>query len=595
MPYDFRIKIADKAVDREFLSNLSAIKLDQYVDRHHVLTLELHGLGAETDMSAFQGTQEYSGFLGETISLQGETDEIWDEARPVTAMEFIGVVTEVKHESTIDQINSVIITAHSPTIAMDGAQKNKVFLDQSASDIISAVLNSHAITMGEVESTSETLPYCVQYRESDFQFIMRLAGLYGLFLYYNGSKISATKSKTTDKDVELMFGQMLFEFKMGLGTRTEKFVSQAFDYMKKEVYDGETSGSLKTALSGLPKESHDASKNIHPDGSFVTGLKPDSQSSLDKSLERSREASVGRMVNCAGRSRDPRVTIGCCVTIAGMPDEFHGPHWVKSVGHRYTRGDYQNTFTCTPLDTAYPPKKYQRTPFTDMQSALVTDTNDPDALGRVKVKYMWNDGTSAAEPEHWLRVMTPHAGAERGFFCLPEVDDEVLVAFENGDPDRPVILGSLYNGKDKAPVDHPAGFDAAENDLKLFRTKSGNEIFFHDKGGSEIISIAQECGNTITLTADGPAISVETDGDITIKGKTITLETTSGDITVKSGNALKAESSADTEIKAGGNFKSEAGINHDSKGGAAINVKGPMATVQGDATTTIKGGIVKIN
>ncbi|MCK4373338.1 MAG: hypothetical protein KAW61_09325, partial [candidate division Zixibacteria bacterium] len=261
----------------------------------------------------------------------------------------------------------------------------------------------------------------------------------------------------------------------------------------------------------------------------------------------------------------------------------------------YVRGDYNNTFTCVPLDTAYPPKKYAQKAFTDIQSALVTSTDDPDELGRVKVKMMWYDGPSMAVPDHWLRVLAPHSGNERGFFCLPEIDDEVLVAFEHGDPNRPVVLGSLYNGVDKAPVGHSAGFDGAENDLKLFRTKSGNEIYFHDKGDFETICITQASGNTITLSADGPKITVETDGDITMKGKTITLETTSGDITLKSGSAINAESSMDTKIKAGGNFSSEGGINHDSKGGAAITVKAPTATLQGDAMTTIKGGIVKIN
>jgi uncharacterized protein involved in type VI secretion and phage assembly len=435
----------------------------------------------------------------------------------------------------------------------------------------------------------------VQYRESDFQFIMRLAGQNGLFAYYDGSKFTVGKASTSSNDVELTFGQMLFEFKMGLGTRTEKFAAQAYDQMKKEVYDGETSDSLSTSLSGLPKQSHDASKNIYPNSSFVTGLRPNSQSALDQSIKRAREASVGRMVNCSGRSRDPRVNIGCCVKIAGMPKEFHGPHWIKSVGHRYIRGDYNNTFTCTPLDTAYAPKKYAQTPFTEIQSAIVTSTDDPDNLGRVKVKLMWNDDSSAAEPGIWLRVLTPHSGSERGFFCLPEIDDEVMVAFEHGDPDRPVVLGSLYNGKDKPPTDSGAGFNAAENDLKLFRTKSGNEIYFHDADGSEVVCITQTSGNTITLSADGPKISIETDGDITLKGANITLETTSGDITLKSGGAISAESSMDTEIKAGGNFSSEGGIKHESKGGASVEIKGPMVKVQGDGMTEIKGGIVKIN
>lgn len=595
MAYDFKIKVADKAIDREFMSSVASIKLDQYVDQHHVLEIELHGLGAEQDRSAFIETREFSGFLGETISLKVETDEIWNEAGAVTAMEFIGVVTEVRHENTVEQINSVTITAHSPTIVMDGPLRNKLYHDMKASDIISQVLNNHPITVGSVETTEGQLPHCVQYRESDFQFVMRMAGLSGLFGFYDGSKFTVGKAASSSGDVDLTFGQMLFEFKMGLGTRTEKFASQVYDPARKEVYDGETSGSLSTSISGLPKLSHDASKNLYPEGSYVAGLKPDSQSSLDKSTSLAREASVGRMVNCSGRSRDPRIKIGGCVKISGMPDEFHGPHWIKSVVHHYARGEYTNSFTCTPLETAYPTRKYQRNPLTDVQSAIVTNTEDPENLGRVKVKFEWNDGTTAAEPEYWLRVMAPHAGMDKGFFCLPEIDDEVLVAFEHGDPDRPLVMGSLYNGVDKPPVDHDAGFNAAENDLKLFRTKSGNEIYFHDGSGSETICITQPSGNTITLSADGPKITIETDGDITLKGANITLETTTGDITLKSGGAIKTDSSMDTEIKAGGNFKSKGGINHESEGGVSISIKAPTAKVQGDAMTEIKGGIVKIN
>ena len=76
MAYDFKIKVADQAVDKEFISSVASIMLDQYIDRHHVLKIVLHSLGAKDDMSAFVGTQEFSGFLGETISLKyGRSDK----------------------------------------------------------------------------------------------------------------------------------------------------------------------------------------------------------------------------------------------------------------------------------------------------------------------------------------------------------------------------------------------------------------------------------------------------------------------------------------------------------------------------------------
>jgi uncharacterized protein involved in type VI secretion and phage assembly len=220
----------------------------------------------------------------------------------------------------------------------------------------------------------------------------------------------------------------------------------------------------------------------------------------------------------------------------------------------------------------------------------VVDTDDPERLGRVKVKFHWNvKAGSKAEPEIWVRVLTPHAGENKGFFCLPEVDDEVLIGYEQGNPSLPLILGSLYNGKDIPPVDHPVGWDGSTNNLKLFRTKSGNEIYFSDTDGSEALVILQKDNtNVITLTLDGPKIVIESQGDISLSGKNISLESTSGDITLKSAAAIKVESTQDTEIKAGGNLKSEGGINYDIKAG--LN-----ATVEGGAIVTVKGSLVKIN
>ncbi len=589
MPIDCRISVSGQ----EIKSDISSVQLDQYVDDHHVLKLRLRRIGEASAEEDLEDPSKYTDFLGKPISLTIESDDVYDEPGPVS-LEFIGLVTEISIDNSIDDINVVLLTAHSPTIAMDGARRNKLFHEQSASDIISAVLQNHSITVGGVESTSGTLAYCVQYRETDYEFVMRLAASSGLFAYYDGTEFKVGKAHSAN--TELTWRHILTAFTMGLGTGTEKFSSQVFDYSKKEVYGGETSGSLRTSLSGLPKASHDASKVVYPNDSFIPGLKSDSQATLDKSLETRRESSVGGMITCTGSSYHPLVSVGKCVKINGM-GKLDGLLWVKSVRHVFKMGDYQNSFVCTPLDAAYPQRKHVRKPFSDLQSAVVTDTNDPDNLGRVKVKFHWNEsGSSAAAPEKWLRVLTPHAGGEKGFFCIPEVDDEVLVGYVHGDPDRPVVMGSLYNGVDMPPVDHPAGWSGADNDLKLFRTKSGNEIYFHDGSGAETLSIVQKDNkNMITLTLDGPQIAIESEGDVNIKGANISLESTSGDITLKAGGAINEESTADLKLKAGANLTAEAAANLEAKGGAQATFKGPMATVQGDSILTVKGGLVKIN
>lgn len=578
-----RVRIDNK----EIKYDISSVRLDQFIDDHYVLKVRIRQVGKATSEKDFDDPAGYTAFLGKPISLTitpygGLVD-------PARLLEFIGVVTEVSLDNSIDGLNTVLVTAHSPTVTLDGARQNALHHEQSASDIINAIVRNYPITVGTIESTKGSLKFSVQYRETDYQYIMRLASTSGMFAFYDGKEFSLAKAGSSESE-ELVWRESLGAFAMGLGTGVEKIGSQVYDYSKKEVYEGETAGALRTSLSDMSKVSHDASKEIYPDASFAPHLKSGSQADLDQTLELVRESAVGKMITCNGQSIIPAVAVGRCVKIKGM-DKLDGLFWVKSTSHMFDEsGKYHNTFTCTPLDAAFPQRKFARTPFTDLQTALVVDTDDPEQLGRVKVKFHWNvKDASKAEPEIWVRVLTPHAGEKKGFYCLPEVDDEVLIGYEQGNPSLPLILGSLYNGKDVPPVDHPVGWNGAENNLKLFRTKSGNEIYFNDTAGSEAVVIVQKDNkNSITLTLDGPKIVIESEGDISLTGANISLESTSGDITLKSGAAIKAESTQDTELKAGGNLKSEANMNQDVKAGM-------NATVEGGAIVTVKGSLVKIN
>jgi len=156
--------------------------------------------------------------------------------------------------------------------------------------------------------------------------------------------------------------------------------------------------------------------------------------------------------------------------------------------------------------------------------ALVRENRDPDGLGRVRVLLPWaadaggtGGGQKAQRYEAWARLATMMAGSNRGSWFLPELDDEVLVAFEAGDPSRPVVVGALWNGQDGPPVTADAG-----NSVKVLRTRSGSEIRFDDPAGSEAIEIRTGAGQSIRLTVtSGGAIRV-TDGG----GNAVTLEPT---------------------------------------------------------------------
>jgi uncharacterized protein involved in type VI secretion and phage assembly len=160
---------------------------------------------------------------------------------------------------------------------------------------------------------------------------------------------------------------------------------------------------------------------------------------------------------------------------------------------------------------------------------IVTANKDPDGLGRVKVKFPWlaNDAESA-----WARIATLMAGKDRGTFLLPEIDDEVLVAFEHGDLRYPYIVGALWNGKDTPPVPNTEG----QHHRRLIKSRSGMTLLLDDTAGSEKIEIADNNGHhrlvidmankKIILSAQGNINITAPEGTITISAKTLTLDST---------------------------------------------------------------------
>ena len=195
--------------------------------------------------------------------------------------------------------------------------------------------------------------------------------------------------------------------------------------------------------------------------------------------------------------------------------------------------------------------------FYGLTVGIVTNNQDPDNLGRVKVRFPW---LSDEEESHWARVLSPMAGKERGIYFLPEVEDEVLVAFEHGMMEFPYVLGALWNGKD-AP---PATNDDGKNNLRVIKSRSGHVIILDDTAGEENITIADKTGkNMIVISSKENMISIMADSDIT-------LESTNGKLKL-SGKGI--------EIKSGAEIKIEASQNMDVKAGPQLNIKGNMVNI----------------
>jgi uncharacterized protein involved in type VI secretion and phage assembly len=149
--------------------------------------------------------------------------------------------------------------------------------------------------------------------------------------------------------------------------------------------------------------------------------------------------------------------------------------------------------------------------------ALVIDIKDPDNQGRVKVTLPWSIDAKGARYEGWARLATALAGNNRGTWLIPDVDDEVLVAFEHGDPRRPYVLGGLWNGRDAAPESMDG---SGRNFKKVLRSRNGVKVTLDDQDGQEQLVLETPGGQKITLK-DGPGAVEVVDSN----GNSVKLET----------------------------------------------------------------------
>lgn len=207
--------------------------------------------------------------------------------------------------------------------------------------------------------------------------------------------------------------------------------------------------------------------------------------------------------------------------------------------------------------------------------ALVKSTKDPDGLGRVQITFPWR-GKEEDEELYWARFSTLMGGNGRGTFFYPDVDDEVLVAFEHGDIDSPYIIGALWNDQDVPPEENSEG----ENNIKMIKTRSGHIIKLDDTDGSEKIEIIDKTeGNKISIDSANNKISIVSAGDIELlasDGK-ITIDAT--EIEIKSSKSSITVNTNDIKVNSSGSAKIEASAGMDLKASGAMNIKGSTVNI----------------
>ncbi len=449
----------------------------------------------------------------------------------------------------------------------------EAYTNVTYSDIASKVAKKVGLEPGQIDPSPGVHDHVTQANVTYWQFLRGLADeigfevqcLEGKFVFRkppHSSDAPGEGDLNADNPAQLTLGKNLLRFR-AIVTSAEQ-VSQVqvrgYDVAQKRALVGVAPAQTSSASIGIgptdlasPFNSPD---HISVDTPFRT------QAECDAAAKSRADQVAGAFAEFEGVARgDAKLRSGKAVSLGLVGKPFDGKYTVTSTRHCYDPKDgYTTWFTVSGRQdrslyglvsaagsgsgTAMGPHVY------GVVQAIVTDVRDPQNQGRVKLKFPWLDDTYATD---WARTVQWAAGKQRGSMFLPEVNDEVLVAFEQGDVRRPYVIGGLYNGVDTPPLDGGV-IDGGSGAVKkrLFVSKKNHVLSFEDDDSKSGVWLKTGSGNlVISLDATGTKITVDAaSGDVEIKGNNIKVEA-SGSLELKGSGGVKIDGGASVEVKGG--------------------------------------------
>ena len=577
------------------IAPFSSLTLNQQFNGHHYFELRFnHDVVEQKNAVLINKSKD---LLGEEITIAFSTK--FDSGYPDNT--FKGIITEISIDNNMNATGDLVFKGHSPTILLESGENNASFLDKNLNQIVKTAIGGvpgNVLSSAISPSSNTSIPYIVQYRESNFNFVRRLAAEYGEWFFYDGTKFNFGKP-TSGGNVELVYPRDIAHLNLSVKMAPLNFEDTAY-YSKDDTKFLSPSSSQNVAgLDTFGTAAQSASNKHYSKPVTALSLKPfAAKSELDDYVKAQKSDLAGGMVYVRAACDSPYIKLGTTLAISAQKvdksTEDYGKFVVTSVVHTTDGlGNYTNVFEAVPSTLKVLPNPFSDKPIAEPQLAVVKSMKDPDNLGRVQVQLLWQkDGDTTP----YLRVMGHSAGLgdsnkkNRGMLFIPEEGDYVVVGFEQNDPAQPFVMGSVHHGK----AISTQGMD--DNNTKAISTRSGNTIFFYDKESDkeqEIRIITDEKNYISIKVPNGKgAIQIFSTDTIEVQSETsITLK--SKDIKISATNNIEMEANKDITIKAGNNLKMS-GVKIAAEGSAGFEAKGAQVKIEGSATTAVKGAILQL-
>ena len=498
------IKVAGKVCD------YVTMELFQSVSTHHRFKIKVNYRPDKPSVWAI-GPDVIFKQLGEKVSIIMTHHESGEKT------EFHGLISDIHVEGFDGNQGFVILEGGSPTILLDRDPAMDCYVEQNLNTIVSDILDKSGVKMNVTNNPKHTdiIPYVARYKETSYGFLSRLLRSYGEWFYYNGETLQIGDPEI-ETESRAGYDVDLTGVSINATIRSLNHSTYEFDPVNDKFYY-DYSGTPKGATLGS-RSAEKCSEPIFPTEAKLPSIRP-AYSAMD--LEHYGDAGFHRnysqLSQIKASSRYCGIRLGELV-VTRVPESFPGVEITHTVD---SRGRYSNTFCGVPGGTPVMPWGDAVMPVAYPEMARVVSNDDPKNQGRVKVQFMWQEVDGGES--YWMRVQSPDAGKSdkvaknRGFVFIPEPGDLVMVGFEQGNPDRPYVTGSLFYKANSEGA-------ATDNSVKSIRTRSGHILEFNDdEGGDWGITIKDRNGCMFHLDTKGEEILISAPQKITIDAKDIVI------------------------------------------------------------------------
>ncbi|MEB3884691.1 VgrG-related protein [Lyngbya sp. CCY1209] len=486
------------------------------------------------------------------IGFQGSTTDSPEFDRDRQDYIIEGEITAIETHFTSDTRAPIVVRGYDISHRLHRGRYNRSFQDYTDSDIVAKIAREVGIDRGTIDPSEEKKAYIFQENQTNMEFLRERAARIGFELFVQDGKLFFRKPRAGDiLKLKWLTDFETFRVRVTSAEQVKSVEVHGWDYHRKQpiVSVADRDETITRVEGNSPRPSPNGGftapnfgSNCPPPKLIVVDKPVSSPKEADRMAQALYDELGGEFIQADSQAPgNPQIRVGKVVELTDM-GRYGGRYYITETRHLYQEGRYTTEFAVRGLrggsifHTLSPQTALK--PGQTHLVGIVTHNDDPEGLGRVRVKFptLTPEPDGSAHASAWARVVGVGAGPDRGFYCLPEINDEVLVAFEHGDIHRPYVIGGVWNGQDKPPdgVEETISRTGKVR-LRSFATPAGHQIQFveedRNRQSQEGVYIRTGGGHEIRLNDSDRSIEIATSG-----GQRIRIDDRTGKIDILTPN-----------------------------------------------------------